>query len=238
MIKIDRGVPPANTILDDQKEERFKEIEDLVQQGKSWDKDKFHLWKDPKVKGFLHKKQHGKCCYCEWKLHKKIDSDVEHFRPKGKVLESKKHSGYWWLVYEWDNLLMSCTNCNRIFKKTSFPLKDESKRAYKKGDDLSKEEPLLINPLKENPENFIEYDLPYDNEDCLMIKAIGKCDRGCKTVELTGINAREVAQERAELFKKFENLRRGFGEGTLKMRPLRVKNSETYEQAYKTLLHS
>ena len=211
MIKIDRGSPPANTILDEKKEEMLIQIEALVQEGESWNEKKFYLWKkDDKVKSFLFKEQYGKCCYCEWNLRNKIESDVEHFRPKAKVSEAKKHSGYWWLVYEWDNLLLSCTNCNRVFKKASFPLKDEAKRAYKKDDSLSEEEPLLINPLKENPENFIGYGLPNEGESCFMIRAIGKCERGRKTVELTGINAREPMEKRAKLFKRFQSLRRFF----------------------------
>ena len=211
MIKIDRGSPPANNILDEEKTEMLNQIEELVEEGKPWSKKKFYLWKkDDKVKPFLFKEQHGKCCYCEWSLHNKMESDVEHFRPKAEVSEAEKHSGYWWLVYDWDNLLISCANCNRLFKKASFPLKDESKRAYKKGDNLSKEEPLLINPLKENPENFIGYNLPNEGESCFMIKAVGKCERGRKTVEFTGINAREPMEKRAKLFKRLQSLKKFF----------------------------
>ena len=72
-------------------------------------------------------------------------------------------------------------------KSTHFPLKDERKRAYGEKCDFEEEEPFLINPLKENPELFIDYDV--EEKSRLMVKAIGRCERGEKTVnELTGIN--------------------------------------------------
>lgn len=51
----------------------------------------------------------GKCAYCE----EYTNPDVEHYRPKGRVEEDKQHSGYYWLAYEWSNLLPACELCNR-----------------------------------------------------------------------------------------------------------------------------
>ncbi|MFT4533974.1 MAG: hypothetical protein ACI9P5_001326 [Saprospiraceae bacterium] len=63
------------------------------------------------------------------------NADFEHCRPKSNVMESPDHPGYWWLVNEWDNLLIACANCNRRSwskdgvsgKANRFPLKDEAK---------------------------------------------------------------------------------------------------------------
>ena len=208
MIKIERTVPPQNTKMKQKKEQALKSIEQSINQG---EKPKIiPLWtkkEDPKVKEFLHKSQYGKCCYCERKKDKKMEMDVEHFRPKAKVEESKNHQGYWWLAYEWCNLLLACKKCNTQKKGTKFPLQDEQKRAFTPQDDLTKEESFLLNPLTENPEDFIQYDIPTNNKKPLMIKAIGKDKRGNKTInELTGINDQEVLEARAEHFKNCRNL--------------------------------
>ena len=46
--------------------------------------------------------------------------DVEHFRPKSAVLDDPLHGGYWWLAYDFQNYLLSCSLCNRVRKKTRF----------------------------------------------------------------------------------------------------------------------
>ena len=226
MIQIKRGSYPVDSVMDNRK---TKELEKLLKDlcdGKKPLKFK-PLWSNDKVKTFLYQSQYGKCCYCERKRDQ-TETDVEHFRPKATVKENKKHSGYWWLAYSWDNLLISCKKCNN-HKGTNFPLKDESKRAFSNKDNIKKEEPVLINPLTENPEIFIEYDIPEDNkDDPLMIKAkaIGKCEKGDKTInELTGINDRELLLERAENFRNCHILYKYF---------LALKNSfEAKKEIYK-----
>ena len=81
-------------------------------------------------------------------------------------------------------------------------MKKEQNRAHKPDDNIKKEAPYLLNPLLENPEDFIGYDIPDIKDDkrdkVLMIKAIGKCERAEKTVnKLTGINDQEVMEKRA-----------------------------------------
>ena len=205
MIKINRKKPPQNTSLDKKIAEALDKVEKQIEDGET----KYFkpLWSNPEVKEFLYEAQHGKCCFCERKRDLKRDSDVEHFRPKAKVSESSEHPGYWWLAYEWDNLFIACKTCNQGYKKDHFPLKDETKRAFSKNDNFENEEPYLINPLKEDPENFIEYEVPEEEEkQPFMIKAIGKCERGKQTIEkLTGINYRNVMIERAEKLKNYKD---------------------------------
>jgi len=53
---------------------------------------------------------HNKCAYCERIEYK---PDVEHYRPKKKVTGSQRNNhGYFWLCYEWTNLLPACRDCN------------------------------------------------------------------------------------------------------------------------------
>ena len=218
MIKIERGSPPADTSMDRKRERVLRKIRELVETGKlKSTKIKFNtLWSAPEVKDFLYESQHRKCCYCERNRDKK-EFDVEHFRPKGKVKEAEKtHPGYWWLAYDWENLLIACKTCNQK-KSTHFPLKDEKNRAYLEDTDLGKEVPILINPLKENPELFIDYDL---RETKLMVKAIGRCERGEKTVNaLTGINDRNVMEERADKLKVYQMIRNLMRNGDDELNP-------------------
>ena len=230
MIKIERAAHPIDSTMDKRKARELEKLKDLCAKKQTL---KFKpLWsQDDKVKSFLHQSQYGKCCYCERRRDQKGEPDVEHFRPKAKLKENPKHSGYWWLAYNWDNLLISCKKCNNR-KHTNFPLKDENKRAFSENDDLKKEEPILINPLTENPEDFIIYDIPKDDKNPLMIKAIGKCERGDKTINvLTGINDRELLIERAESFRDYRILYKYF---------LAMKNSfeakkEIYEEIKKKI---
>ena len=199
MIKIGRMPPPKNTVLDKKKEEALQQIRNELSDKKFTQKSCSALWRDPKVKSFIYNSQHKKCCYCERKRDCG-ESDVEHFRPKAQVANCPEHSGYWWLAYDWNNLLIACKKCNAK-KSSQFPLQDETKRAYSEKDSIDQELPLLVNPLNEDPESLIEY----DTHNSLMVKAIGKCERSKKTVDhLTGINSKEAVEER---FEKLEVLR-------------------------------
>lgn len=199
MIRIERGEPPKGNKLDGRREKELQKIRKAVKSGKPY---RFEtLWSDRKVKNFLYESQHGKCCYCERKRDEKRDSDVEHFRPKTEVEGAEDHPGYWWLAYSWENLLIACKTCNEEYKKSKFPLKPGSKRACEENSALDEEKPILINPLEEDPEMFIDYDTENPR---FMGKAVGKCERGRRTVdELTGINDMRVMNKRARKIRHY-----------------------------------
>ena len=83
--------------------------------------------------------------------------DVEHFRPKGayQKLNSTNltYPGYYWLAYNWDNLMLSCEKCNRSYKRNQFPLQTEATRKlfHNHPNSIPNEDPLLINPNFEDP---------------------------------------------------------------------------------------
>lgn len=72
---------------------------------------------------------HHKCAYCECTTHA---PKMDHHRPKGRIVGMPRHSnGYYWLVYEWSNLLPSCTNCNAIDAKGSrYPVLGNRNRVH------------------------------------------------------------------------------------------------------------
>ena len=119
----------------------------------------------PTVKKALIAAQHSKCCFCERKVG--ADGDVEHFRPKAGVRQSSSapmlKPGYYWLAYDWDNLLLSCSACNQRYKKNLFPLVNPDNRATSHNDNVAAEEPMFINPAQKNPEQYVSFrkEIPY-----------------------------------------------------------------------------
>ncbi len=158
------------------------------------------------VKNALIKAQHGKCCFCERKTGD--DGDVEHFRPKAGFRQSPKGSllrpGYYWLAYDWDNLLLSCSACNQRHKRNHFPLANPEQRAKSHTDDITHETPLFLHPVQQDTEHHIGFrkEIPF---------AINGSPAGKATIEALGLNREllnEVRRDRlAELLRLRQILR-------------------------------
>lgn len=131
---------------------------------------KSSIYGHQKVKEQLVKDQYNKCCFCENRLRRAYGV-VEHYRPKGACCQSseaeKIYPGYYWLAYHWENLLLACEVCNTTYKRIFFPLTNNEDRVRNHHEDIDKEQPLLINPTTENPEEFIAYRgyIPYPIDD-------------------------------------------------------------------------
>lgn len=143
------------------------------------------------VKETLKRAQYGKCCYCESKFLSTSYGAVEHFRPKGGVQQNERqdlqYPGYYWLAYDWNNLLFSCERCNTSHKRNLFPLLDETKRAVSHHDDITKEQPLLINPAQEDPQEHLHF-----REEAV----IGDTEKGLQTIEALGLMRKDLWNER------------------------------------------
>ena len=129
------------------------------------------------VRKALERCQHNKCCYSEAKFVR--DSvHVEHFRPKGAIgqkgSKNKRYPGYYWLAYEWSNLLLCKAGVNSD-KSDLFPLQDEHARANDHHHDVILERPMLIDPASEDPRDHIRF---HNEEPCSL------SDRGRYTIEL------------------------------------------------------
>jgi hypothetical protein len=153
---------------------------------------------------------HGKCAYCESFLEaNQRTGDVEHYRPKGRVTEldgrlvyvedpagaRRQHPGYYWLAYEWTNLLPACSACNRPGKDAAgssagkwdrFPV--ASYRAFTP-EDLAREDPLLLNPWSDEPNEHLKFDTSTG-----IIS--WRSDRGKHTVDILGLNRRGLPEDR------------------------------------------
>ncbi|KAB8153579.1 TIGR02646 family protein [Kordia sp. TARA_039_SRF] len=183
MIFIDRTSVDIPEILADGSEKLKKELEKAIAHyadpNKRTKAFKFRVYSHEDVKKALIKMGKGKCAYCESDILATYVGDIEHFRPKGEIEELKatgnSKPGYYWLAADWDNLLFSCRNCNQKSKQATatvaeaksmgkmnqFPLFDENHRVRSHEDDIEEEEKvrLLLNPCKENPEDYFKYDI-------------------------------------------------------------------------------
>lgn len=157
------------------------------------------------IKAALKASQHDKCCFCESKVTHVASGDVEHFRPKAAWRQNARsplvRPGYYWLAYEWSNLLFCCEECNRRAKKNCFPLMNSKKRALCHSDAVSTERPLLIHPAEVDPEKYIsfrqEYAYPVKNSR-----------KGAETIKLLQLNDREsLVERRRDYLRDLETLK-------------------------------
>ena len=130
---------------------------------------------------------------------------LTHYRPAGEVKQddgaSLQRPGYFWLVYEWENLLFACIDCNQYAKRTRFPLANPATRACAPGDDLTLEEPLLIDPTAEDPAQFLRF-----REE--LLESIGGNARGTETIRVLGLNVRRgLLGERRRTLDNLRTLR-------------------------------
>lgn len=111
---------------------------------------------------------HGKCAYCEGRFIGGYVGDAEHYRPKGEVtvkengsVRTISNNGYYWLAYDWRNLLPSCQLCNGgNGKHSQFPVAAEHAftGGHPTGTALNEiEQPLLLNPYEDDPSEHLRF---------------------------------------------------------------------------------
>ncbi len=154
---------------------------------------------------------HGKCAFCEQKIYSNQHVDIEHFRPKGGIKDENNkpiqidddgetidHPGYYWLAYDWRNLLPSCVLCNQpssdhsegpIGKRNYFPVKDF--RACRPGEE-EQEEPLLLHPVFRDPKDHLRVD------ETGVLVALTKEGRKC--IDILALNERNLPKDRRDKY--------------------------------------
>ena len=161
-----------------------------------------NIYAHAEVKEVLRQAQHNKCCYCETRVGPGGYLTVEHYRPKGSVRQSKSKKsaklkpGYYWLAYDWSNLLFCCPACNRN-KSDLFPLEDDSRRARSHLDSIDREKPLLVHPAMEDPDKHFYF-------DGWTIRPLTK--RGAKTIDCLILNRPNLQEDRREWLEELDCL--------------------------------
>src|SRR5689334_9016342 len=116
MIRVDKGKDPNKILAKKGLDETNRAIAHFAVRGKKLPY-KFKVYAVKEVKDALIKIFHNKCAYCESKFLAVYPGDVEHFRPKGAVIQKEldkktykyknkilSENGYYWLAAKWENL--------------------------------------------------------------------------------------------------------------------------------------
>ena len=115
------------------------------------------VWNKKYIKEQLLKMSHGKCCYCECKIgNGASEMHIDHFKPKKVYPE---------LVVEWENLLPSCSYCNK-----------------KKSDHDTGEKPI-IDPTKDSPKEYL-----YFKNYRYYSRSLVKDSKGMMTLDVLDLN--------------------------------------------------
>ncbi|MBA4283844.1 MAG: hypothetical protein C0432_06095 [Candidatus Puniceispirillum sp.] len=197
MIKIEKQKAPdylnSETVdLAIEKMEEFFAAKNRSQKRYDWP---FNKEIDNELKGHLHKVFHGKCGYCETKIGFPELGTVDRYRPNNGVRDKNEfyQDLYWWLTFEWDNLIYCCKECNQ-YKGNYFPIK--GRRALNEKDDYEKEHRMLLNPLLDEADKHLNYLHSHNGHiDALT-------DEGNQTIELLRLNRTNLLEGRRKARKE------------------------------------
>ncbi|WP_447896822.1 hypothetical protein [Stenotrophomonas acidaminiphila] len=187
----------------------------------------FSVYKRKDVIDALNVLFSGKCAYCESSIKAVEPTDIEHFRPKGRVFECADHPGYWWLAAEWTNLLASCIDCNRrrhhdvcemehvlggpggngpvnAGKGDMFPILGP-RYAMAEEDDHEAEDAALIDPTRRDPSTHLVW--REEGDWCLLGPRMhaGVLDRyGEHTARVFGLNRQGLVEVRTARLREIQ----------------------------------
>lgn len=151
------------------------------------------------VREKLNKYYFHKCAYCEVICK----AEIEHYRPKKGVSEDNTHNGYYWLAYEWSNLVPSCRYCNTEGGKgNQFPVmgtrvkspildvlgKLDTEKSIAKSTELIAEKPYLLHPEIDNPVLALGFTLDDESKGIKILGLDTDKLRGEKTIKICNLN--------------------------------------------------
>ncbi|QKY12083.1 AAA family ATPase [Janthinobacterium lividum] len=193
MIKVSRAAPPTPTNLlkraRDAREDFFRENAHRLAQVRVPKPDSIALRYLVKP---LRKNFEGKCGFCEQRAD---DGMLTHFRPPsvhdiGESITSS-HLHYSWLVYDWDNVIYSCSVC-AMAKSSLFPVNGERAAVSASVKNCrSDEDAHLLDPTYDDPTEHLRFD---SNGNCLSLT-----ERGGRTISILNLNRTELIKSRRDL---------------------------------------
>jgi len=181
---------------------------------------KFTVYKDARLVEALEGCFHKKCAYCESEFAHITPADIEHYRPKAEIDtgRQKLRPGYYWLAADWNNLLISCPDCNRarrqpvpgqaekvrLGKLDQFPLANDAFRVRSHTGNLVQEEPvrLLLNPCLDDPEEH----LTFDDEGKILPRLDSNnqpSQKGVNSIFVYALQRKDLVERREEVLKDF-----------------------------------
>lgn len=153
-----------------------------------------------KVKDKLQLYFGKKCVYCEASPISTSAFRSEHYRPKNNLKDSPLHRGYYWLGYEWTNLLQSCEKCNGK-KLNSFPLSEEITRVDDTNSLITEKNPIK-EPLSQEKRLLLHPELDWTEKHFSFHpdgRISGKSEEGEKSIFYYDLNRDDLIAERKKL---------------------------------------
>ena len=208
MIKIYKDyndIPASLNILSEGQTTKTHNVRIAMMRDKQYIKQADSQYKEADVKEKLEALYNHKCAYCEQYVEQ---YHVEHYRPKKGYHnhDGQAHNGYYWISLSWDNLMLSCPTCN-ICKGSLFDIQGKRKNLGKKklDDDVNTwslsydqtEQPMLINPEREDPAGAFVY----DKDGGIYPQANNA--RAKYTIDTCNLNRRELRDARRNILVEF-----------------------------------
>jgi len=157
----------------------------------------------------LSNAQLQKCAYCESPLEGNPASFVSHYRPLSNAIidladKQELHDRYAWFAYEWQNLLLICTDCNQS-KLNTFPLAGSVSKPFSTWKAAqSIERPILLNPFTDRVEDHVTFD---SRGKAIAIDEVGRIN-----IQLLNLNRTKLIEARREAIalalKQIEHVRK------------------------------
>lgn len=211
--------------------------------------DQFKAYADAEVREALATMFKNKCAYCESQIAGSSQTDIEHYRPKGRVDKNDDHPGYWWLAMDWSNLVLSCMHCNQSRRQLilSPDLSEEEIRKAIIDNDLTTtgkknqfptenniwttdpdtgidtEQPLLFDPTVTNPEPLLDWS---QVSDFAYVMPKGDNRRADVTIKALGLNRTRLCQERMTKYSLLLIVRDSIRENHIKLEAELPANEE------------
>lgn len=179
-------------------EKAKKAILDVIKDPSNYDS---KIVKNSEIFNALNTIYNGKCAFCESKLTGDVLKFISHYRPRPQ---------YYWLSYEWSNLLLCCEDCQAAKRSSEFPIENEVNRLNAmpqsnslhwqlNSTELRNEHPLLLNPEIDMPEEEFKF-----SPDGKISRAyIGS--RGFDTLRICKLNRTSLVSSRSKVVKNFYN---------------------------------
>jgi uncharacterized protein (TIGR02646 family) len=170
-----------------------------------------HVWQE--LAPYLAKLLNKKCWYSE-SLNPSADKNVDHFRPKNRILEDPSHDGYWWLAFDWRNFRYSSqwSNQRRIDRRSQtaggkrdhFPLLDGCSRAMLEADDIDAELPTLLDPT--DPDDWKLLTFRPDGRTTAAANDGTNHERAMVSIEVYHLDSKELVDDRRFLAGRIQRL--------------------------------
>lgn len=198
-IDINGKIPPEKWSKKAEKHTHVLQLLDNDEDRMTYINSHSYIWRE--LRGWLEELSHKKCWYSE-SISTFSYLQVEHFRPKGKVIrfnDGAKEIGYWWLAFDWRNYRL-CGEVGNLRKATHFPLKEGSSVAINPDCDLRDEVICLLDPTNPNDPPLLKFE-ESGYVSPAKPKGTWEYERAMKTIDIFYLNFHGLTDARLDTWR-------------------------------------